>query len=302
MQQPIQSPRNGIELAGVLYAPENFDETKQYPAIVVVHPGGGVKEQTAGLYAGKLAEAGFVTIAYDASHQGESGGEPRYLESPSARVADISYVIDYFNNLHYVDNNRISALGICAGGGYVDNAAQIDKRIKAVANVSGIDIGWLFRDAFGEDPFPTILATLEQVAQGRTAEAQGAELIVANYVPNTAEEAAAAPLAYAREAYDYYRTPRAMCPTAPNKLLVRSFPEVLSYDALRFVDKLLTQPLLLIVGEQSDTAYQAESIFERAASSKKELVRIAGATHVSLYDKDADNAAEKLVVFFKENL
>ena len=77
---------------------------------------------------------------------------------------------------------------------------------------------------------------------------------------------------------------------------------MLSYDALRFVDKLLTQPLLLIVGEQSDTAYQAESIFERAASSKKELVRIVGATHVSLYDKDADNAAEKLVVFFKENL
>lgn len=146
------------------------------------------------------------------------------------------------------------------------------------------------------------MATFEQVAQARTAEAQGAELIVANYVPHTAEEAAAAPLAYAREAYDYYRTPRAMCPTAENKLLVRSFPEVLSYDALRFVDKFLTQPLLLIVGEQSDTAYQAESILERAASTKKELVRIAGATHVSLYDKDADKAAEKLAAFFNENL
>lgn len=139
MQQRIQIPRNCIELAGVLFIPENFDETKQYPAIVVVHPGGGVKEQTAGLYADKLAEAGFVAVAYDASHQGESGGG--YLESPSARVADISYVIDYLNNLPYVDNNRIGALGICAGGGYVDNAAQTDKRIKAVANVSGIDIG-----------------------------------------------------------------------------------------------------------------------------------------------------------------
>ena len=302
MQQRIQIPRNGIELAGVLFTPENFDETKQYPAIVVVHPGGGVKEQTAGLYADKLAEAGFVAVAYDASHQGESGGEPRFLESPSARVADISYVIDYLNNLPFVDNGHIGSLGICAGGGYADNAAQIDKRIKAVANVSGIDIGWLFRDAFGEDPFPTILATFEQVAQGRSAEAQGAELIVANYVPHTSEEAAAAPFAYAREAHNYYRTPRAMCPTAENKLLVRSFPEVLSYDALRFADKLLTQPLLLIVGEQSDTAYQAESILERAASAKKELVRIEGATHVSLYDKDADKAVEKLAGFFKENL
>ena len=137
MQQRIQIPRNCIELAGVLFIPENFDETKQYPAIVVVHPSGGVKEQTAGLYAGKLAEAGFVAVAYDASHQGESGGEPRFLESPSVRVADISYVIDYLNNLPYVDNNRIGTLGICAGGGYADNAAQIDKRIKAVANVVG---------------------------------------------------------------------------------------------------------------------------------------------------------------------
>ena len=123
MQQRIQIPRNGIKLAGVLFTHENFDETKQYPAIVVVHLGGGVKEQTAGLYAGKLAEAGFVAVAYDASHQGESGSEPRFLENPSARVVDISYVIDYLNNLPYVDNDRIGTLGICAGGGYVDNAA-----------------------------------------------------------------------------------------------------------------------------------------------------------------------------------
>ena len=109
----------------------------------------------------------------------------------------------------------------------------------------------------------------------------------------------AAPFAYAREAHNYYRTPRAMCPTAENKLLVRSFPEVLSYDALRFADKFLTQLLLLIVGEQSDTAYQAESILECAASAKKELVRIEGATHVSLYDKDANKTVEKLAVFFK---
>ena len=143
MQQRIQIPRNGIELAGVLFTPEHFDKTKQFPAIVVVHPGGSVKEQTAGLYAGKLAEAGFVAVAYNASHQGESGGEPRFLESPSVHVAVIRYVIDYLNNLPFVDNNCIGALGICAGGGYVDNAAQIDKRIKAVANVSGIDIGWL---------------------------------------------------------------------------------------------------------------------------------------------------------------
>lgn len=300
----ISIPRNGFELSAHLYKPEQFDREKQYPAIVVTHPGGGVKEQTAGTYASRLADFGFVTIAFDALYQGESGGTPHFLENPSDRVEDISWVIDYFDRHENVDSNRIGALGICAGGGYTLNAVQIDRRVKAVATVSGIDIGWLFRDAFGADPYPAILATLDQVADVRRLEANGADFATGTYVPTAPSDFTEATPEYAKEAYEYYNTPRAQCPTAANTILLRSFPRVLAYDALQFVDKLLTQPLLMIVGEQSDTTYQSQSVIERAASTDKELFKIPGATHVSLYDVEdhVSPALEKLATFFGEKL
>lgn len=135
-----------ISIAAVLNFPEGFNESKSYPAVVVSHPGGGVKEQTAGLYAKKLAEQGFVTIAYDASYQGESTGEPRQLENPHIRTEDVSAVIDYLTTLPYVDNDRIGAMGICAGAGYTANAAINDRRIKAVGTVSLVNIGQMFRN------------------------------------------------------------------------------------------------------------------------------------------------------------
>lgn len=108
-----------ITMAAVINFPEGFDDSQQYPAIVISHPGGGVKEQTAGTYAAKLAKEGFVTIAYDASYQGESTGEPRQLENPHIRTEDVSAVIDYLTTLPYVDKARIGAMGICAGAGYI---------------------------------------------------------------------------------------------------------------------------------------------------------------------------------------
>lgn len=138
----------GISIAAVINVPENFDESKPYPAIVVSHPGGGVKEQTAGTYAKKLSEHGFVTIAFDASFQGESTGEPRQLESPHIRTEDVSAVIDYLTTLDYVDNERIGAMGICAGAGYTANAAINDRRIKAVGTVSMVNIGQMFRNGW----------------------------------------------------------------------------------------------------------------------------------------------------------
>ncbi|BBU84065.1 hypothetical protein EIMP300_54650 [Escherichia coli] len=141
-----------ISLSAVIYFPPKFEiikhETRQYPAIVVSHPGGGVKEQTAGTYAEKLAEKGFVTIAYDASYQGESGGEPRQLENPYIRTEDVSAVIDYLTTLSYVDNTRIGAMGICAGAGYTANAAIQDRRIKAIGTVSAVNIGSMFRNGW----------------------------------------------------------------------------------------------------------------------------------------------------------
>ncbi|WP_277302421.1 alpha/beta hydrolase [Veillonella caviae] len=303
-QETIRIKRNIFNLAGHLYKPDNFDENKQYPAIVVTHPGGGVKEQTSGLYAKLLSDHGFITIAYDASYQGESGGYPHFTENPADRVEDISWVIDYFINHPNVDNNRIGSLGICADGGYSVNAAQVDHRIKALGTISGIDIGWLFRDAFGNNQFPTIFATFDQVAQVRNTEALGAQLVTAPYLPSSPTEFTDATPEYAKEPYEYYNTPRAQYKTAENKVLLRSLPSMLTYDAVRFIDKLLVTPLLMVVGSKADTAYQSEYIIQNSASTDKELFVVNGATHVGLYDKMqfVEPAATKLAQFYTEKL
>lgn len=116
--QHVLFPRKdlGFDLSGNLFLPIDFTSDKRYPAIVVSHPGGGVKEQTAGTYAKRLAEAGYVTLAFDAAYQGQSGGEPRNIDDPHLRVEDVSFAIDYLLTLPFVDDKRIAALGICAGG------------------------------------------------------------------------------------------------------------------------------------------------------------------------------------------
>lgn len=134
---------NNVKIAGELYKPENFDVNKKYPAIIVVHPAGGVKEQVAGLYAKKLSENGFITLAFDASYQGESGGKPHFLENPASRVEDVRSSVDFLTTLPFVDKENIGVLGICAGGGYAFNAAQTEMRIKAVATVSAFDLDYI---------------------------------------------------------------------------------------------------------------------------------------------------------------
>ncbi|MGW5480872.1 alpha/beta hydrolase [Streptomyces sp. NPDC004008] len=143
--EAITFPNGPINMAGSLCIPEDFDPKGSYAAVVTVHRGGGVKEQTAGLYASKLAEHGFVALAFDASFQGDSGGKPQHLEDPAARVEDVRAAVDYLQSLDYVDAERVGALGVCAGGGYAVNAAMTDYRIKALTTVSALNIGTSFR-------------------------------------------------------------------------------------------------------------------------------------------------------------
>ena len=158
---------------------------------VVVHPGGGVKEQTAGLYAQRLAEQGFVALAFDASHQGASGGEPRFLDDPMKRVGDIYSAVDYLTSLSYVDASRIGALGICAGSGAAIKAAATERRIKAVSTVSGVDVGAATRkDWEGKASKADQLAMLDSVAKQRTAEAAGAAPVYVPYVPQVGDRTA----------------------------------------------------------------------------------------------------------------
>jgi fermentation-respiration switch protein FrsA (DUF1100 family) len=300
--QKVKFKNRNWDTAANLHLPDNFDETKNYPVIVCVHPGGSVKEQTAGLYAGKLAKKGFIALAYDASFQGESGGEPRYLEDPTNRVEDIRYAVDYLTTLNFVDKKRIGLLGICAGGGYAANAALEERRIRAVATVAGVNIGRAFREA-------NFLDTLEAVSLQRTSEANGAEPMITNWTPNSYEEAKKAGINEwdMLEAIDYYRTPRGEFPTSNNKLLYSSMPNLIIFDAFHLAEFLLTQPLLIIVGDKVGAfgSYRdGFDLYKKAASTNKKIHIVNGAGHYDLYDKPqaTAEALDKLVPFFQENL
>ncbi len=292
----------GITLAAVINFPEGFDESKTYPAVVVSHPGGGVKEQTAGLYARKLAEHGFITIAYDASYQGASTGMPRQLENPYVRTEDVSAVIDYLTTLPYVDNSRIGAMGICAGAGYTANAAINDRRIKVVGMVSAVNIGQMFRNGWENnvkdaDAIPYIQAG----SDARTSDASGAEIATIPLAPLKEEDA---PNEELREAWEYYHTPRAEHPNAPGFATARSLTQIITYDAYNKAEAFFTQPLLAIVGSNAGSKWMSEDLIHRAASTDKTLYVVDGANHMSLYDKlnFVDEAVAQLVPFFTTKL
>jgi fermentation-respiration switch protein FrsA (DUF1100 family) len=298
--KPITFKRHNIKMAGVLYLPADTDESKKYPAIVVVHPGGGIKEQTAGLYAFNLAQLGYITLAFDASHQGESGGEPRLLEDPTARVEDARSAVDYLTTLPFIDRERIGALGICAGGGYAISVTQTEHRIKAVATVSAVDIGEGFRRGWnGNASVAEQIKTLEAVAKQRTAEVNGAEPMMIPYVPDAVDKNTEPDLA---EAHEYYRMPtRWQHPNSPNRLLFSSVDKIMAFSAFDRIDTLLTQPLLLIAGSNAGSRWHSEKAF-KLAKGPKELFIVDGATHMSMYDKDVNKAMPKLTAFFGKNL
>src|SRR5438552_12213986 len=198
--------RLGINLVGDLYIPKSIDRSKKSPAIIVGHPFGGVKEQTSGLYAQQMAERGFITLAFDASYNGESGGQPRSIASPEAFVEDFSAAVDFLGTRPLVGRNRIGVIGVCGSGGFVLSAAAVDPRMKAVATVSMYDMGRDRREGLSntmtkEDR----IKALEQVAEQRWIEFEGGEK---KYVIGTPEAITTDSQAVAREFYDYYRTPR----------------------------------------------------------------------------------------------
>ncbi|MFJ4641992.1 alpha/beta hydrolase [Streptomyces bobili] len=300
--EAITFPDGSITMAGNLHLPDDFDPQGSYAAIVTLHPAGGIKEQTAGLYARKLAEQGFAALAFDGSHQGDSGGEPHHLEDPYARVEDIRAAVDLLQTLDHIDAERIGALGICAGGGYAVNATMTDHRIKGVASVSGFNMGIGFRrDWYGTNPDPAAAVVLDEAAKQRTAEAQGAEPAMDPYVPWEIDENTNDDM---REAHDYHLTPRAQHPNSGNQFLfTRSFSKIAAFDAFHLVEDLLTQPILIVAGSEAGSLWHSTELHSRARSHKK-LVVVDGGTHMDFYDvpQYVDRAMAEATPYFRENL
>ncbi|MCA6954045.1 alpha/beta hydrolase [Pectobacterium polaris] len=302
--QKISFQNGSVRMAANLYLPPNYDSSKTYPAIVVSHPWGGVKEQTSGLYAQQLAKRGFITLAYDASHYGESGGVPRNLENPADRVQDIRSAVGYLSSLPQVDAARIGTLGICAGGGYTLHEAQTDARVKAVAGVVTYDIGEATRN--GIEGMPVSASDRQKLMQSvdeqLNKEAAGAPLLVQSLLPPRNTVNASTPN-FVREATDYYLTPRGTHPNVQNRYVVTSPGLHMAYYPLEHMDQVSPRPVLLIAGEKAETRIFSQQAYDNA-KQPKELIIIPGASHFDLYDKPqfVNPALNKLAEFFGNNL
>ncbi len=307
----------GIDVVAHVYTPAGYETPDQvggdgvmpgltghlYPAIVVAHPNGGSKDQVAGLYAQKLAEAGFVTLAFDARYQGESGGQPRRTDKPANRMGDIMGAIDYLQNYPGVDPERIGTFGICGGGGYTFATAQVDKRIKAVGTLSLFNTGDVRRNGYMRTQMDTKFERQREASLARQKEAAGAEPELAGFMNWTPEEARQIKVDLYRDGYFYYGVTH-KSPNAPGTYLKSSLMDMMAWDATDHAD-LITQPLLIIVGEIADSRYMSEEAFAKATSTAdKELFIVPGATHIRTYfvKEYVDQISAKIQTFFTEKL
>lgn len=300
---PVTYKLNGIDIAANVYTPANYDSSKKYPAIVVAHPNGGIKEQTAGLYAQRLAEEGYITIACDAAYQGASGGEPRHTDKPQYRTEDIHGMVDFIAQYPGVDPSRIGAFGICGGGGYTLKAAQSDKRMKAVATLSMFNSGEVRRNGFQNSQLNTIQERLNQASDARAQEAAGGKILFSGVASITDEEIAKIPTDLYREGYIYYYRTHAH-PNSTFLYTTSSLMDLMTWDATDQIE-LIGQPLLMMAGSKADTKYMTDEAFAKVSNAKsKELFLIDGATHIQTYWKPeyVNQAVNKLVKFFGKNL
>ncbi|MCI8468658.1 MAG: alpha/beta hydrolase [Eggerthellaceae bacterium] len=301
----IQYPYRDFTAVANVYVPAGYDEAGSYPAVVVAHPNGGVKEQVAGTYAQKLAENGYVALAFDAAYQGESGGEPRSTDWPENRVEDIHRAADILLQYPGVDPGRVAVLGICGGGGYTFKAAQTDKRFKAVATLSLFNSGEVRREGFRGSQVDTIQERLAAACEARQAEAAGQPAALTPNMCETATPAQADAMPYDlyREGYYYYGRDCAH-PGSTFSYTVSSLIELAAFDA-RDGAQLIDVPLLMMMGSRADTGYMTIDCYERAVNAPvRELLEIPGATHIQTYWKPeyVEQATAKLVAFLGEHL
>ena len=294
-----------MTVAGNLFIPKDLDRNAKHSAIVVGHPMGAVKEQSANLYATKMAERGFVTLSLDLSFWGESEGQPRNAVSPDIYAEDFSAAVDFLGTQPFVDRNRIGAIGICGSGSFVISAAKIDPRMKAIATVSMYDMGAANRNALRHSQ------TVEQrkqiiaaAAEQRYAEFTGGET---QYTSGTVHELTADTPAIQREFYDFYRTPRGEYTPKGSSVELTTHPTLTSnvkfmnFYPFNDIETISPRPMLFITGDQAHSREFSEEAYKLAAEPK-ELVIVPGAGHVDLYDRMNLIPFDKLESFFSQHL
>jgi uncharacterized protein len=294
-----------MAVTGNLFLPKNLDRNAKHPAIVVGHPMGAVKEQSANLYASKLAEQGFVTLSLDLSFWGESEGEPRNAVSPDIYAEDFSAAVDFLRTQPFVERARIGALGICGSGSFVISAAKIDPRMKAVATVSMYDMGAANRNGLKHSQtLDQRKKTLEAAADQRDVEFTGGET---RYTSGTVHELGPHSTAIEREFYAFYRTPRGeytpagSSPTRTTHPTLTSNVKFMNFYPLTDIETISPRPMLFITGDSAHSREFSEEAY-RLAGEPKELVIVRGAGHVDLYDRVNLIPFEKLTRFFRTYL
>jgi uncharacterized protein len=292
--------RYGITLAADLYQPKNA--SGKLPAIVVGGPFGAVKEQSSGLYAQIMAERGFVTLAFDPSYTGESGGEPRDIASPDINTEDFSAAVDCIGMQTNVDRERIGMIGICGWGGMALNAVAVDKRVKAVVASTMYDMTRVMSKGYNDSvTLEQRTQGLEQMSQQRWADAEkGAMAYQSPY--NSALNGGEAQ--FMVDYHDYYMMPRGYHPRAVNSGNSWSQTTPLSFmnmPILTYISEISPRPVLFIHGEKAHSLYMAKTAYDNA-SEPKELMIIPGAVHTDLYDRVDVIPFDKLTAFFKQHL
>ena len=294
-----------MNIAGNLYLPKDMDKSKKHAAIIVGHPMGAVKEQSADLYAVKMAERGFVTMSVDLAFWGGSDGQPRNAVAPELYAETFSAAVDYLGTGPFADREKIGATGICGSGSFAISAAKIDPRLKAVATISMYDMGAANRNGLNHS---LTLAQRKQIiadaAEQRYVEFQGG---ATKYTSGTVHEITEKSNPIEREFYDFYRTPRGEFTPAGSSPLLTTHPTLssntkfMNFYPFNDIETISPRPLLFITGDQAHSKEFSEDAYKRAAEPK-ELYYVAGAGHVDLYDRVELIPFDKLESFFKANL
>ncbi len=299
VQRVVFRNQYAMDTVGTLFVPKDMNRSERHPAVVVGHPMGAVKEQSANLYATKMAEQGFVTLSLDLSFWGESAGQPRNAVAPDIYAEDFSAAVDFLRAQPFVDKERIGAIGICGSGSFVISAAKIDPRIKAIATVSMYDMGAANRNGLNHSvSLEQRKKLIEEAALQRDVEFTGGE---ARYTSGTPEVLSDTSTAIDREFYDFYRTARGHRPNTTTHPRLSTNTKFMNFYPFTDIETISPRPMLFIAGENAHSREFSDEAY-RLAGEPKALVIVPGAGHVDLYDRVQLIPFDRLTTFFRTNL